>query len=58
MAHLFADENFPLPVIERLQELGHVVLTLQEVGKANLALPDREVLALATDRGCALLTLN
>jgi hypothetical protein len=57
VANLFADENFPLPVVERLRSLGHAVVTLQEAGKANLALPDAEVLAMASERG-ALLTLN
>ncbi len=57
MANLFADENFPLPVVERLQELGHVVVTLQDTGKANLALPDAEGLSIASEHG-ALLTLN
>lgn len=58
MAYLFADENFPLPVVARLRELGHVVITMQETGKAGLALADAAVLALAVEHGSALLTLN
>src|SRR6516164_5330908 len=29
---LYADENFPLPVVEELRRLGHDVLTAQEDG--------------------------
>ena len=58
MARLYSNENFPLPVVERLRELGHDVLTLQEAGKADQALPDHEVLAFATHEGRAVLTLN
>jgi len=28
MAQLYADENFPLPVVEELRRLGHNVLTM------------------------------
>ena len=30
MARLYSNENFPLPVVERLRALGHEVLTIQE----------------------------
>ncbi|MGB9880137.1 MAG: DUF5615 family PIN-like protein [Anaerolineae bacterium] len=30
MARLFADENFPMPAVEVLRELGHDVLTMVE----------------------------
>jgi hypothetical protein len=58
VAYLFSDENFPQPVVERLQELGHVVMTLQETGKGNLSLSDPEVLALASEHQSILLTMN
>ena len=58
MASLYANENFPLPVVEELRNLGHDVLTIQETGKAGLAVPDEEVLAFARSHGRALLTLN
>lgn len=58
MAALLADENFPLPVIRALRALGHDVQTLLEYGQSGQALPDPEVLALATDQKCTLLTLN
>jgi hypothetical protein len=31
---LYADEDFPLPVVERLRRLGHDVVTVQEDGRA------------------------
>jgi Domain of unknown function (DUF5615) len=31
--NLYADENFPLPVVQELRRLGHDVLTAQEDGK-------------------------
>src|SRR5437763_881596 len=58
MARLYANENFPLPVVESLRQLGHEVLTIQEAGKSDQAMPDREVLAFAASHGMALVTLN
>jgi len=58
MVRLYANENFPLPVVEELRFLGYDVLTIQQTGKAGLALPDEEVLAFAANDGRALLTLN
>ncbi len=58
MARLYADENFPLPVVENLRELGHDILTLQEAGYAGQAVPDETVLEYACREGRSLLTLN
>lgn len=58
MARLYANEDFPLPAVERLRALGHDVLTIQDTGKAGQAVPDEEVLAFASSNGRALLTLN
>lgn len=58
MARFYSNENFPLPVVEKLRALGHDVLTIQETGKADQALPDVEVLNLATAENRAVLTLN
>jgi hypothetical protein len=58
MAALFADENFPLPAVERLLVLGHNVLTMLQLETAGQAIPDEEVLALATSLNRCLLTLN
>jgi hypothetical protein len=58
MARFYSNENFPLPVVERLRQLGHDVLTIQETGKAGQAIPDEEVIAFATRENRGLLTLN
>lgn len=41
-----------------LRNVGHDVLTVQEAGKANLKIPDEEVLAFAVSEARAVLTLN
>jgi hypothetical protein len=58
MARFYSNENFPLPVVERLRELGHDVLTTLDAGQSNQALPDEDVLAFAIDQQRAVLTLN
>ena len=58
MALLYANENFPLPVVIELRRLGHDVLTIQETGRAGEALPDVEVMAFARTKKRVLLTLN
>lgn len=58
MAPPVADENFPLPVVEQLRQLGHDVLTLQEMGYGNRVALDDTVLLLAAGEGRALLTSN
>ena len=58
MARLYANENFPLPVVEALRQEGHAVITVAETGKADIAWPDNDVLEFATHDDRALLTLN
>ena len=58
MARLFSDENFSHDVVGELRRLGHDVLTIQQVGKANIGTPDSEVLDLATADLRAVLTEN
>ena len=58
MARLFADENFPLPVVEELRVLGHDVATIQEAGMAERGVSDADVLTHAASEGRAVLTLN
>ena len=58
MARIYADEQYPLPVVEFLRPLGHDVLTVQEAGNAGLAIPDEDVLAFAVSNERAVLTLN
>ncbi len=58
MARLYSNENFPLPVVVKLRALGHDVLTVQETGKADQAVPDDEILRFATADNRAVLTIN
>jgi hypothetical protein len=58
VARLYANENFPLPVVEELRRLGHDVLTVLETGKAGQSWADEEVLAFATADSRAVVTLN
>lgn len=41
-AFLYADEQFPLPVVKHLREMGYDVLTVQEAGKAGQGISDSE----------------
>jgi predicted nuclease of predicted toxin-antitoxin system len=58
MARLYADEQYPYPVVEFLRTLGHDVLTVQEAGRANQKIPDSDVLAFATSSKRAVITEN
>jgi uncharacterized protein with PIN domain len=58
MARLYADEQYPYPVLELLRVLGHDVLTVQEAGRANQKIPDPDVLAFATSEERAVITEN
>ncbi|MCI0379395.1 MAG: DUF5615 family PIN-like protein [Gemmataceae bacterium] len=58
MAQLYADEDFPFPVVERLRRLGHDVITTLEAGRANQAIADTDQLSFATSLGRAILTRN
>jgi hypothetical protein len=58
MAQIYANENFPLPVVEELRNLGHDVLTSFESGKSGQAIPDDEVLAFSVTEKRILITLN
>ena len=58
MARLYADEQYPLPVVKFLRTLGHDVLTVQEAGKANQRIPDAEVLTFATSEVRVVITEN
>ena len=56
MARLYADEQFPRPVVEYLRNLGHDVLTVQAAGNSGKS--DPEVLAFAIADNRAVLTQN
>jgi predicted nuclease of predicted toxin-antitoxin system len=58
MQKLYVNENFPLPAVKLLREMGHDVLTSFEAGNANQRIPDEEVLQFAISQNRILLTLN
>jgi hypothetical protein len=58
MARFYANKNFPLPVVERLRQLGHDVTTVQETGKGSQQTSDDVVLQMATVDRRSVLTLN
>jgi len=58
VARLYANENFPFPVVEELRWLGHDVTTVAETGRANQQMSDEEVLEFAIGERRAVLTLN
>ena len=58
MARLYADEQYPYPVVELLRALGHDILTVQEAGRANQKIPDSDVLAFASSEKRAVITEN
>ena len=58
MARLYADEDFSYPVVQRLRQLGHDMVTAQEAGQANQGIEDEAVLAFAAERGRAIVTFN
>jgi hypothetical protein len=53
---LYADEDFSLPVVKVVRQLGHDVLTAQEDGRTSS--PDPDILARAHALGRAVLTYN
>ncbi|WP_373544254.1 DUF5615 family PIN-like protein [Chamaesiphon sp.] len=58
MISLYADEQFPLPVVERLRIKGYDVLTVKDAGKANQGISDEDVLAFANSQNRAVITQN
>ena len=58
MAALYADENFPFPVVVILRLAGHDVVTAHEDGRAGQKIGDPSVLTRATQLGRAVLTLD
>jgi predicted nuclease of predicted toxin-antitoxin system len=58
MARLYANENFPVEVVQRLRDLGHDVLTTHDVGKSNQGIEDDAVLRFAMESGRCVITIN
>ncbi|RME61216.1 hypothetical protein D6779_00470, partial [Candidatus Parcubacteria bacterium] len=58
MARLYANENFPFPVVEELRRLKHDVITMGDTGQAGQGLSDEAVLAYAIQEKRAVITMN
>ena len=58
MARLYSDENFDFNVVEILRSLNHDVLTTNDSGMANQAIPDEAVLAFAISVNRIVVTFN
>ncbi len=56
MANLYADEQFPLPVVQLLRDFGHDILTVQEAKKTGNS--DEEVFAFSIKCKRGILTHN
>lgn len=55
---LLADENFSREVSRLLSELGHDVITLQDLGLSGIKFPDESVLEKAIELERCILTFN
>lgn len=58
IARLYSNENFPLPAVIALRQMGHDVLTSLDAGKANEAIPDEAVLSFVIEQKRAVITHN
>ena len=58
MSRLYANENYALPVVLELRQLGHDVLTTHEAGKSEQSISDEEVVQFACAEDRCVLTLN
>jgi len=58
MASLYSNENIPTQVVLHLRNFGYDVLTSLEAGRANLRIPDDEVLRFAAAQQRAIITHN
>ncbi len=54
----YANENFPLAIIEELRQLDYDVLTSIEAGQANQSISDENVLKFAQEKNKVVITLN
>lgn len=58
MARLYANENFPVEVVQRLRVLGHDVLTTHDIGNSNQGIEDDAVLRFAVEQKRCIVTIN
>ena len=54
----YSNENFALDMVKMLRKLGHTVITSDEAGQANQAIPDDEVLNYSTRNNLIVITFN
>lgn len=58
MARLYANENFPFPVVEEVRRRSHDAVTVAETGRSNQNMSDDQVLEFAISDERAVLTFN
>ena len=58
MTQLLADENLIFPVVDLLRRYDYDIVTLSDMNLAGQAIPDDEVLVLATSLKRCVITLN
>lgn len=58
MTKFYANENFPLDLVQELRALGYDVLTSYEAGQANQSISDEQVLNFAHEQERVVITLN
>jgi hypothetical protein len=56
LGRFYANENFPLPVVEELRKLGHIIITVQE--SQNTMMKDSGIFEYIKKNNMVLLTLN
>jgi hypothetical protein len=54
----YTNENFPVPSVIFLREIGYDVQTSQDAGNAGISMVDKDVLNYAINNNRAVLTLN
>lgn len=50
MTKFYANENFPLDLVQELRQFGYDVLTSYEAGQANKSISDEELLNFAHEQ--------
>ncbi len=58
MTKFYANENFPLDLVQELRRFGYDVLTSSEAGQANQSISDEDVLNFAHEKQRVVITLN
>ncbi|KAB8318563.1 hypothetical protein SD81_015145 [Tolypothrix campylonemoides VB511288] len=58
MTKFYANENFPLDLVQELRRFGYDVLTSSEAGQVNQSISDEDVLNFAHEKQRVIITLN